>query len=147
MSLRFIIVLFANLGDFDEILQLGISDWHSTFCKSELLVSANIWHFVIVTWHSNPNSRPENAAPGDRCLPFPLATPLSSRENYKFASSYAYSQIYYSRTKLEKLSYWHILKNKNCICTCNEMLNPVTYSYKHSIQSYATLPVAVANAL
>jgi len=33
-SLRFIIVLFASLGDFDEILQLGISDWHSTFCKS-----------------------------------------------------------------------------------------------------------------
>jgi len=32
--LRFIIILFANLGDFDEILQLGISDWHSTFCKS-----------------------------------------------------------------------------------------------------------------
>ena len=26
--------LFANLGDLDEILQLGISDWHSTFCKS-----------------------------------------------------------------------------------------------------------------
>jgi len=69
-SLRFIIVLFANLGDFDEILQLGISDWHSTFCKSWLLVSAKIWHFVIVTWHSNPNSHPENAAPGDRCLPW-----------------------------------------------------------------------------
>jgi len=30
-----IIALFANLGDLDEILQLlGISDWHSTFCKS-----------------------------------------------------------------------------------------------------------------
>jgi len=26
------------------------------------------------------------------------------------------------------------------------MLNPVTYFYKHSIQSYATLPVAAANA-
>ena len=26
------------------------------------------------------------------------------------------------------------------------MLNPVPYFYKHSIQSYATLPVAVANA-
>jgi len=26
--------------------------------------------------------------------PSPLATPLSSRQNYKFASSYAYSQIY-----------------------------------------------------
>jgi len=25
---------FANLGDLDEILQLGISDLHSTFCKS-----------------------------------------------------------------------------------------------------------------
>jgi len=25
---------FANLGDLDEILQLGISDLHWTFCKS-----------------------------------------------------------------------------------------------------------------
>jgi len=25
---------FANLGDLHEILQLGISDWHATFCKS-----------------------------------------------------------------------------------------------------------------
>jgi len=25
---------FANLGDLDEILQLGISDLHSKFCKS-----------------------------------------------------------------------------------------------------------------
>jgi len=33
-SLRFVIALFANLGDLDEILQLGNSDWHSTFCKS-----------------------------------------------------------------------------------------------------------------
>jgi len=33
-SLRFVIAPFANLGDFDEILQLGISDLHSTFCKS-----------------------------------------------------------------------------------------------------------------
>jgi len=33
-SLRFVIAPFANLGDLDEILQLGISDWHSTFCKS-----------------------------------------------------------------------------------------------------------------
>jgi len=33
-SLRFVIALLANLGDLDEILQLGISDWHSTFCKS-----------------------------------------------------------------------------------------------------------------
>jgi len=70
-SLRFIIVLFANRGVVDEILQLGISDWHSTFCESELLVSTKIWHFVIVTWHSNRNSRPENAPPGDRYLPFP----------------------------------------------------------------------------
>jgi len=54
--------------------------------------------------------------------------------------------MYYSRTKLQKLSYWHILQNKNCSCTCSEMLNPVPYFYKHSIQSYATLPVAVANA-
>ena len=33
-SLRFVIALFANLGDLDEILQLDINDWHSTFCKS-----------------------------------------------------------------------------------------------------------------
>ena len=33
-SLRFVIALFANLGDLDDILQLGISEWHSTFCKS-----------------------------------------------------------------------------------------------------------------
>jgi len=32
--LSFIIAPFVNLGDRDEILQLGISDWHSTFCKS-----------------------------------------------------------------------------------------------------------------
>ena len=71
-SLRFVIALFANLGDLDEILQLGISDWHSTFCKSWLLASADIWHFVIATWHSNLNLRPQNAAPGDIYLPFPL---------------------------------------------------------------------------
>ena len=72
----------------------------------------------------------------------PLATPLSSRQNHKFTSSYACSQIYWSRTnlqKLQKLSYWHIYQNKNRSCTCREMLNPVTYFYKHSIQSYATL--------
>jgi len=32
--LMFVIALFANLGDLDEILQMGTSDWHSTFCKS-----------------------------------------------------------------------------------------------------------------
>ena len=58
-----------------------------------------------------------------RCLPFPLATPLSSRQNHKFASSYVYSQIYWSRTKLQKLSYWRIFQNKNRSCTCSEMLN------------------------
>jgi len=44
-------------------------------------------------------------APGDRCFPFPLATSLLSRQNNEFASSYAYSQVYQSRTKLQKLSY------------------------------------------
>jgi len=97
-------------------------------------------------WHSNLNLRPQNAELGPDVSTSLMVTPLSSRQNHKFASSYAYSQIYYSRTKLQKLSYWHILKNKNCSCTCSEMLNPVTYSYKHSIQSYATLPVNVANA-
>jgi len=33
-SLRFEIAPFANLGDLDEIFQLDISDWHSTFRKS-----------------------------------------------------------------------------------------------------------------
>ena len=47
-SLRFVIALFANFGDI-EILQLGISEWHSTFCKSYLLASADIRHFVIAT--------------------------------------------------------------------------------------------------
>ena len=28
------IARFENLGDLDETLQLGGSDWHSTFCKS-----------------------------------------------------------------------------------------------------------------
>ena len=70
-SLRFVIALFANFGDLDEILQLSISEWHSTFCKSYLLASADIRHFVIATWHSNLNLHPQNAALGDRCLPFP----------------------------------------------------------------------------
>ena len=34
-SLRFVIALFANLGDLDEIFQLlGISDWHSLVFNS-----------------------------------------------------------------------------------------------------------------
>jgi len=33
-SLKFVIVLFANLRDLDEILLLGSSDWHSTLYKS-----------------------------------------------------------------------------------------------------------------
>jgi len=38
------------------------------------------------------------------------------------------------------------LQNENRSCTCREMLNPVPYFPKHSIQSCAALPVAVANA-
>jgi len=83
-SLWFVIARFANLGDLDEILQLGISDWHSTFCNSYLLASAHIRHFVIGTWHSNLNSRPQNAAPGDRYLPFPRPVArFSSRAGQK----------------------------------------------------------------
>jgi len=41
--LRFVIAPFANLDDLDETLQLGISDLHSTFDKSLLLTSADIW--------------------------------------------------------------------------------------------------------
>jgi len=37
-------------------------------------------------------------------------------------------------------------KTKTVVCTCSKMLNPVPYFYKHSIQSYAALPVAAANA-
>ena len=84
--------------------------------------------------------------PGTDVSPFPLATPLPSKQNYKFASSYAYSQISWSRSKLQKLSYWHILQNKNCSCTCSEMLNPVPYFYKYSVQSNEAFPVAVASA-
>jgi len=40
--LMFVIALFANLGDLDQILQLGISDCHSTFCKWWLLASTDI---------------------------------------------------------------------------------------------------------
>jgi len=32
-SLKFAIALFANFRDLDEILQLCVSDWHSTFRK------------------------------------------------------------------------------------------------------------------
>jgi len=65
--------------------------------------------------------------PGTDVSPSPLATPLSSRRHHKFTSSYAYSQISWSRSKLQKLSYWHIHQNKNRSCTCSEMLNPVPY--------------------
>jgi len=84
--------------------------------------------------------------PGTDVSPSPVATPLSSRQNHKFASSHARSQISWSRSKLQKLSYWHILQNENRSCTCSEMLNPVPDFSKHSLQSYAALPVAVANA-
>ena len=39
-----------------------------------------------------------------------------------------------------------MLQSKNCSCTCSETFNPMPYFFKHSIQSYAALPVAVANA-
>ena len=63
ISLRCVIAPFANLGDLDEILQLGISDLHSTFCKALLLASVDIWQFVVGTRHSNLNLHPQNAAP------------------------------------------------------------------------------------
>ena len=110
-----------------------------------IVITSIRWHFVYVTWHFNLNTRPQNAAPRADVSPSPLDTPLYSRQNHKFASSYAYSQIYWIRTKLQKLSYWYILQNKNRSCTCSEMLNPVPYFSKHSIQSCATLPVALAN--
>jgi len=39
-----------------------------------------------------------------------------------------------------------VLQNKNRSCICIEMLNPVPYLSKHSIQSYATLPAVVATS-
>jgi len=39
-----------------------------------------------------------------------------------------------------------VLQNRNRSCTRSEILNPVPYFSKHSIQSYAALPVAVAKA-
>jgi len=36
----------------------------------------------------------------------------SSRQNHKFASSYACSQMCWTRTKLQNLSYWHIYTSK-----------------------------------
>jgi len=39
---KFVTVRFANIGDLDEILQLGSSRWHSIFCKSQLLASSDI---------------------------------------------------------------------------------------------------------
>jgi len=39
-----------------------------------------------------------------------------------------------------------MLQNKNRSGTCSEILDSVPYFSKHSIQSYAALPVAVANA-
>jgi len=84
--------------------------------------------------------------PGTDVFPFSLATPLSSRQNHNFASSYVYSEISWSRSELQKLSYWHVLQITNCSCTCSELSNPAPYFSKHSVQSYAALPVAVANA-
>ena len=115
----------------------------------QIVITSIRWHLtfrIVVTWYSNLNLRPQNAAPGEDVSTSSLVTPLSSRQNHKFASSYAYSQISWSRSKLQKLSYWHILQNKNRSCTCSEMLNPVPHFSKHSIQSYAALPVAVVNA-
>jgi len=45
-SLRFATARFQNTGNLDEISQLGNSGCHSTFCKSQLYVSAESWHFV-----------------------------------------------------------------------------------------------------
>jgi len=57
----------------------------------------------------------------------PLATPMFSRHNCRLAWSFTHSQIYWSRTKPWKLSYWHIFQNKNRSYTCSEMLNPVSF--------------------
>ena len=85
--------------------------------------------------------------PGDRCLLFPPGYgTVFKTESYLCFKLCIQPNILKLKQAIQKLSYWHILQNKNRRCTCSEMLNTPAYFYKHSIQSFATLPVAVANA-
>jgi len=82
------------------------------------------------------------------------------QDRIMFAASYAYSQIYWSWGKLQNCHTNIYFKTKTvvahgakCWTRChifrnveNKMLNPVQYLSKHSVQSYAVLLVAVANA-
>ena len=74
---RFVTARFAiaNLGfsDLDEISQPGTSNWHSTFRESWLLASADIWHFVFITWRSGLNLAVPKVCAWEPM--FPLAPP------------------------------------------------------------------------
>jgi len=39
---------FANVGDLDEISELGSIGWHYTFCKSLLFAFADIWNLLCI---------------------------------------------------------------------------------------------------
>ena len=90
-SLRFAIALFVNLGDLDEILLLGISDWHSTFCKSYLLASVDISYMLR---DISTSIYALKLLRQGKMSPLPPWLHLCLQDRIMFASSYAYSQIY-----------------------------------------------------
>jgi len=141
-SLRFVIPLFANLGDLDQILLLDISDWHSTFCKSQLLASADISYMlrdISTSIYALKMLRPGQMSP----LPPWLRHCLQDRIISLLHVMHTAKKMYQA-TKTVILTC--LLQNKNRSYTYGEMVSPVPYFSKHSIQSYSTLPVAVASA-
>ena len=81
---------------------------------------------------------PSKCCAWGRCLPFPpgYATVFKTESCLlQVVHTVKYTEVEPSYKKLQKLSYLHILQNKNRSCTCSEMLNPVPYFYKHSIHS------------
>jgi len=46
----FVIAPFANLGDLDEILQLGVSDWHSTFRDCYVILQPQFTPWKCYAW-------------------------------------------------------------------------------------------------
>jgi len=98
---------------------------------------------VFAAWHSDLNLRPQNAAPGDRFFPFPrlrhcLQDRIISLLHVMHTAKYTKVEPSYKNCHIDIY-----FKAKN---TSSEMLNPVPYFSKHSIQSYETLPVAVATS-
>jgi len=57
-SLRCVTATYANLDDFEKVSPLDSRRWHSTFCKSQILASVDICHFV-----NNVTFRPQFGAP------------------------------------------------------------------------------------